>query len=145
MSTLRVKTDVNLAQSHVALLEQTDYDAESVFGEVCIHSRRLPDPEKTFNDIREYDQRRCFLAHFFSTSMSSLQKALDSIQALSPDKRASLRALLDTKEPSESDFTERLVALGVLERRGRRSTGISFDPDPTNGTPASKIIIEDRR
>jgi len=77
--------------------------------------------------------------------MKALQKALDSIQALSSDQRASLRALLDSEDPSESDFAERMVALGVLERRGRRSSDFSFDPEPTRGTPASEIIIEDRR
>lgn len=77
--------------------------------------------------------------------MSSLQKALDSIQALSPNERASLQALLDSEELSEAAFTERLVALGVLERRGRRASDLEFDPVPTEGTPASEIIIEERR
>jgi len=78
-------------------------------------------------------------------AMSSLQKALDSIQALSPNERASLRELLNSEKPTEADFAERMVALGVLERQGRRASDFEFEPVPTEGSPASEIIIEERR
>ena len=77
--------------------------------------------------------------------MTELQKALDSIQALSPEQRTSLRTLLDDDAPSEATFAERMVALGVLERRRQDTSTPSFDPVPTEGTPASHIILEDRR
>lgn len=77
--------------------------------------------------------------------MTDLQKALDSIQSLSPDERASLRALLNDEEPSEAEFAEQMVALGVLERHGRPTSDLSFEPVSTEGTPASQLIIENRR
>ena len=77
--------------------------------------------------------------------MNSLQKALDTIENLSADERSALQSLLDANEPSESTFAERMEALGILERRGRQAPDIEFDPVPTEGQPASEIIIEERR
>lgn len=77
--------------------------------------------------------------------MSSLRKALDSIEKLSPEERASVQALLNEEEPSESAFSERMVALGVLERRDRQTPDIEFEPVATEGRSASQIIIEERR
>jgi len=77
--------------------------------------------------------------------MTDLQKALDSIQSLSPEDRASLRALLDDEEPSEAEFAEKMVAHGILERRGRHTSDLSFEPVSTEGPPASQLIIENRR
>lgn len=70
---------------------------------------------------------------------------MDTIGKLSPEDRASVQALLNVDEPSESAFSERMVALGILERRGRQTPDIEFEPVATEGPPASEIIIEERR
>lgn len=98
------------------------------------------EPSEGQNDILDP-----FLPEKSTWFMGALQDVLDTIQELTPEEQASLRALLDTDAPSESAFAERMVALGVLERKRRRTPDLDFEPVSTEGQPASQIIIEERR
>lgn len=83
--------------------------------------------------------------------MTTLNKILEAVRTLSSEEREQLRGILnsaegDTQPPkTEQAFAESMADQGILERPLPSGERTSFQLAPTQGKPASEIIIEERR
>ncbi len=83
--------------------------------------------------------------------MTTLNKILEAVRTLSPEKREQLRSILNSAEvgtsppKTEQAFADSMANQGILERPLPSGERPSFQPAPTQGKPASEIIIEERR
>lgn len=88
--------------------------------------------------------------------MSTLEKILEEIRALTPAEQAQVRDLIESllppkkESPSREEYEKYLLAQGVIRRipprTGNRPDDLkNFKPIKIKGKPLSETIIEERR
>lgn len=80
----------------------------------------------------------------------SVKEVLEAVQALSPEERAQVRALLDTLPDAplspEEEAQARLRAAGLLATGRRSASGRArHTPVEIKGEPLSQTVVEERR